>query len=101
MVALGPAGVPAASQGERVRDRQGTYGRGATTTGLRLTGEQFGHERTAEAIRAACDEGLSAEATIDRLLADVAAFRGAAPQSDDMACVVVRVEGEVDTGEGA
>ena len=37
-------------------------------------------------------EGLSAEATIDRLLSDVAAFKGAAPQSDDMACVVLRVE---------
>ena len=48
--------------------------------------EQFGYERTAEAIRQACEEGLSAEATIDKLLEDVAAFRGAAPQSDDMAC---------------
>ena len=37
---------------------------------------------------------MSAEATIDRLLAEVAAFRAAAPQSDDMACVVVRVEDE-------
>ena len=33
-----------------------------------------------------------AEATIDRLLEAVAAFRGDAPQSDDMTCVVVRVE---------
>ena len=32
------------------------------------------------------------EATIDRLLEAVAAFRADAPQSDDMACVVVRVE---------
>ena len=41
------------------------------------------------------DGGLSAEATIDRLLAEVAAFRGDTPQSDDMACVVARVLGEV------
>jgi len=52
--------------------------------------DQFGYGRTAEAIRKACEEGLSAEETIDRLLAGVAAFRGATPQSDDMACVVVR-----------
>ena len=38
-------------------------------------------------------DGLSGEATIDRLLDAVAAFRGDAPQSDDMTCVVVRVEG--------
>jgi len=56
------------------------------------SGEQFGYELTAEAIRQACEEGLSAEATVDRLLEEVAAFRGDAPQSDDMACVVVRVE---------
>jgi len=56
------------------------------------TDEQFGYERTAEAIRKACEEGLSAEATIDRLLQKVATFKGDAPQSDDMACVVVRVE---------
>ncbi len=57
------------------------------------SGEQFGYERTAEAIRKACEEGLSAEATIDRLLKEVEAFRGNAPQSDDITCVVVRVEG--------
>jgi len=55
--------------------------------------EQFGYERTAEAIRKACVEDLSAEATINRLLDEVASFRAAAPQSDDMACVVLRVEG--------
>ena len=56
-------------------------------------GEQFGFEQTAETIRNACKEGLSAEATIDRILEAVAAFKGDAPQSDDMTCVVVRVEG--------
>jgi len=54
-------------------------------------GEQFGYERTGEAIRLACEEGLSAEGTIDKLLEEVAAFRGDTPQSDDMASVVVRV----------
>ena len=38
---------------------------------------------------------------MDRLLAEVATFRGEAPQSDDMACVVVRVEDEPDSDEGA
>ena len=55
-------------------------------------GEQFGFEQTAETIRKACEEGLSAEATIDRILERVAAFKGNAAQSDDMTCVVVRVE---------
>ncbi|MDP6776509.1 MAG: PP2C family protein-serine/threonine phosphatase [Candidatus Latescibacteria bacterium] len=54
--------------------------------------EQFGYERTGDTICQACADGLSAEATIDRLLEAVAAFRGDAPQSDDMTCVVVQVE---------
>ena len=37
-------------------------------------------------------ERITAEATIDRILAEVAAFKGEAPQSDDMTCVVLRVE---------
>ena len=55
-------------------------------------GEQFGFEQTAETIRKACEDGLSAKATIDRILEAVAAFKGDAVQSDDMTCVVVRVE---------
>ena len=43
-------------------------------------------------------EGLSAEATIDRILEVVDAFKGEAPQSDDMTCVVVRVEDAESTG---
>ena len=54
--------------------------------------EQFGFEKTAETIKKACEEGLSAEATIDRILEAVSEFKGDAPQSDDMTCVVVRVE---------
>ena len=55
-------------------------------------GEQFGFEQTAETIRNACQEGLPAEATIDRLLEKVSTFKGNAQQSDDMTCVVVRME---------
>jgi len=56
-------------------------------------GDQFGYDRTEATILQACKEDLSAEATIDHLLAEVAAFKGDAPQSDDMTCVVLRVEG--------
>ena len=56
------------------------------------SGEQFGYDRTVETIRKACEDDLSAEATIDRLLEVVDAFKGDAPQRDDMTCVVVRVE---------
>ena len=59
---------------------------------VNATGEQFGYERAAEAIRGACEEGLSAEGTIDRILSAVNAFRGDAPQADDMTCVVLRVD---------
>lgn len=55
-------------------------------------GEQFGYESTEETILQACAHGLSAEATIDRILDAVNTFSGAAPQGDDMTCVVVRVE---------
>ncbi|MBT4140856.1 MAG: SpoIIE family protein phosphatase, partial [Candidatus Latescibacteria bacterium] len=55
-------------------------------------GEQFGYETTEATIRQACVDGLSAEATIDRILEGVDAFCGAALQGDDMTCVVVRIE---------
>ena len=35
---------------------------------------------------------IQAEATIDRILEVVDAFKGDAPQGDDMTCVVVRME---------
>ena len=54
-------------------------------------GEQFGYERTAEVVKEACTEGLSAESTIDRMFGTTDRFREGAPQEDDMACVVVRV----------
>ncbi len=50
----------------------------------------FGFEQTAETIRKACSDGLSAEALIDRLIGAVQAFAGDTPQGDDMTCVVLR-----------
>ena len=52
----------------------------------------FGFEQTAETIRQGCQEGLSAEALIDRLIGAVQAFAGDVPQGDDMTCVVLKVE---------
>ena len=53
--------------------------------------EMFGFERTAETIRQACSENLSAEALIDRLIDTVKEFAGDVPQGDDMTCVVLEV----------
>jgi sigma-B regulation protein RsbU (phosphoserine phosphatase) len=56
------------------------------------TGRQFGFERTSNTVRTAGLKGLSSEATIEFLLEAVQGFRGSAQQSDDMTCVVLRVE---------
>ena len=50
-------------------------------------------QRNSDPLWGAREEGLSAEATIDRILEAVSEFKGNAVQSDDMTCVVVRVEG--------
>ena len=55
-------------------------------------GDMFGFEQTAEVIRQGCDEDLSAEALIDRLICTIKDFTGEEPQRDDMTCVVLRVE---------
>ena len=55
-------------------------------------GEPFGFDRTANAVRKACAADLTADATVTQILATVEAFRGNAPQSDDMTCVVLRIE---------
>ena len=52
--------------------------------------EMFGDERTQATVRSGCAEGLSAEAVIERLLAEVRSFCGKVAQEDDMTCVVVR-----------
>ena len=55
-------------------------------------GEQLGYEQTTETIRLICEDGLSAEATIDRILDTVATFKGDTPQSDDITCIVVQAK---------
>jgi len=59
--------------------------------------EIFGFERTAETIRQACAENLSAETLIDRLIGTVRDFTGDVPQGDDMTVVVLKVENPNDT----
>ena len=53
--------------------------------------ELFGFERTAETIRKACANKLSATALIDRIIEVVREFAGDTPPRDDMTCVVVHV----------
>jgi len=55
--------------------------------------EIFSFERTAEAVRRGCVDGLSAEGLIERLFEEVKDFSGETPQGDDMTCVVLQVEG--------
>ena len=55
-------------------------------------GDMLGFEHTADVIRQGCSEGLSPEALIERLIAEVKAFTENEPQADDMTCVVVKVE---------
>ena len=54
--------------------------------------EPFGFERTTEVIWKACQTEPNSEAIIDRILEDVAAFKGSASQTDDMTCVVLRLK---------
>ena len=56
--------------------------------------EMFGFEHTAEIIRQGCQEDLSAEALLERVLSEVKAFSGDRPQEDDQTIVVVAVERE-------
>ena len=55
-------------------------------------GEQFGYEKIQAIIQYACDESYSAEETLDLIFQHANQFRGNAPQSDDMTCMVLRVE---------
>lgn len=54
--------------------------------------QQLGYERTHDVLRRACLDGLPAQATIDHILKEVAQFKGDVPQSDDMTCVMIRIE---------
>jgi serine phosphatase RsbU (regulator of sigma subunit) len=58
------------------------------------TGEMFGFERTGEVIRRGCAENLSAEALLERIMAEVKEFRGDTPQGDDQTVVVLKVDEE-------
>jgi serine phosphatase RsbU (regulator of sigma subunit) len=55
-------------------------------------GEIFGFDRTAETIRTGCQEGLSSEALLERIIAAVKTFAGDEPQGDDQTIVVLHVE---------
>ena len=55
-------------------------------------GEMFDFERTAQAIRTGCREGLSAEGLLERVLSEVNVFSGDRPQEDDQTIVVVGVD---------
>jgi sigma-B regulation protein RsbU (phosphoserine phosphatase) len=55
-------------------------------------GEMFTFERTAETIRQGCQEGLSAEALLERIISEVKAFTGEEPQGDDQTVVVLHIE---------
>jgi sigma-B regulation protein RsbU (phosphoserine phosphatase) len=54
-------------------------------------GVQFGYARTEEMVLKSCQDGLTADETIDFMLGEVETFRSGCPQSDDMTCVVIRV----------
>ena len=56
-----------------------------------VSDEMFGFERTTETIRRGCAEGLSAEALLERIVAEVGKFTGAAPQGADRTIVVLEV----------
>ncbi|MBI2505208.1 MAG: SpoIIE family protein phosphatase [Candidatus Latescibacteria bacterium] len=54
-------------------------------------GDQFGYERTAEVIRRGCQEDLSAEGLLARIIEEAKAFSGEVPQGDDQTVVVLKV----------
>lgn len=56
--------------------------------------ELFGFDRMIAVLLQGCAEGLSPEELISRLIGEVKAFTGEAAQSDDITCVVVRVEAD-------
>ena len=55
-------------------------------------GELFGFERTAAAVRHACAKAGSASDVLEHLFTAVGAFRREADPSDDMTCLVVRLD---------
>ena len=53
-------------------------------------GEEFGYDRTIEAIRQGCEDGLGAEALIDAVLSEITKFTEDLRPTDDQTIVVVR-----------
>jgi serine phosphatase RsbU (regulator of sigma subunit) len=56
------------------------------------SGELFGFERTADAIRNGCRQGVSSEALVQQVIAAAKGFAGETAQGDDQTIVAVRVE---------
>jgi phosphoserine phosphatase RsbU/P len=55
-------------------------------------GERFNEENLLDAVRAACLQNLTAQATIDRIVADIHTFTGqASARGDDMTMVVMKI----------
>jgi ligand-binding sensor domain-containing protein len=65
---------------------------------VNTAGQQFGFERTAAVIRRGCQEGLSAEALLERIVAEARAFGEGVPQGDDQTVVVLKVEDRRNAG---
>ena len=55
-------------------------------------GDQFGYQRTSEALLRACQDDLSAEQTIDYLLGESRRFCQKESFEDDLTCVVINVQ---------
>ncbi len=58
------------------------------TEALDAAGDEFGMERTVQAVRASAGDG--AAAVIERLIADLRMFVGSHPQNDDITLIVIR-----------
>ena len=57
-----------------------------------VSGSRLGFKGTEDRVQRACEAGLSASGTLERILDSVGEFQGVAPQKDDVTCVVVKIE---------
>jgi sigma-B regulation protein RsbU (phosphoserine phosphatase) len=58
------------------------------TEALNTEGDEFGLERTIEAVRASATDG--AQAIVKRVIDDVHNFTGSNPQNDDITLIAIR-----------
>ena len=58
------------------------------TEALNTEGDEFGLERTIEAVRASVTDG--AQAIVKRVIDDVRNFTGSNPQNDDITLIAIR-----------